>query len=207
MFIVLGFLIGFLAAIPIGPVNVFVVSQTLKRDFFHGFLAGLTTAVLDTVYCLIALMGFLRIKISLSPDVMPVMKVIAGFVVLLVSYRLVRDSKNFSLPQNGDKIPSDAARPIFGAVLLYVTNPTLYIFWIAVAGTMAGHNLVRTSGWTAIAFATACGLGSLIWYMLLVRFVAQRQFRIRPQTFRKILFYLGLALAAFGVYTIATIFF
>jgi threonine/homoserine/homoserine lactone efflux protein len=207
MFIVLGLLIGFVAAIPLGPVNVFVVSQTLKRDFFHGFLAGLTTAIMDGVYCLAALMGLLSIKIKLNPSVMSLMKVVAGFVVLLISYRLIHDSKNFSIPQDGDKIPAAAARPVLGVVLLYVTNPSLYIFWFAVAGTMTGHNLVRTTGWTAIAFAAACAVGSLIWYVLLVRFVARRQSRIHPETFRKILYYLGLALAAFGVYTIASIFF
>jgi threonine/homoserine/homoserine lactone efflux protein len=206
MFIALGLAIGFVAAIPLGPVNVFVVSQTLKRDFFHGLLAGGTTAVLDLAYCLIALMGFFRIKFSLSPSVMSMMKAVAGFIVLVISYRLVRDSKTFSLPQNDDKIPSASHRPILGVILLYVTNPSLYVFWFAVAGTMTGHNLVHSSGWTAVAFAAACGLGSLVWYVLLVRFVARRQSRIHPQTFRRILYYLGLALSGFGIYTIATIF-
>jgi L-lysine exporter family protein LysE/ArgO len=207
MFIAIGIAIGFVAAIPLGPVNVFVVSQTLKRDFFHGVLAGITTAVLDMAYCLIALMGFFQIKFSLSPSLMSAMKAVAGLIILVIAARLVRDSKTFSLPQDGDKVPAASARPILGVFLLYVTNPSLYIFWFAVAGTMTGHNLVHSSGWTAIAFAAACGVGSLIWYILLVRFVSRRQSRIHPETFRKILFYLGLGLAGFGLYTIATIFF
>ena len=207
MFIVLGIAIGFVAAIPLGPVNVFVVSQTLKRDHFHGVLAGITTAVLDVVYCLVALMGFFLIKISLSSSFIPIMKAGAGVVVLLISYRLVRDSKTFTLPQDGDKVPSAPHRPILGVILLYVTNPSLYVFWFAVAGTMTGHDLVQNTGWTPVAFAAACGAGSLIWYLLLVRFVSRRQSKIRPGTFRKILYYLGLALAGFGIYTIASIFF
>lgn len=207
MFIVLGLVIGFVAAIPLGPVNVFVVSQTLKRDHFHGVLAGITTAVLDLVYCLVALMGFFLIRISLSPSVMPLMKAVAGVVVLFISYRLVRDSKTFTIPQDGDKVPSAPHRPILGVILLYVTNPSLYVFWFAVAGTMTGHDLVHNTGWTPVAFAAACGLGSLVWYLLLVRFVSRRQSKIRPGTFRRILYYLGLGLAGFGIYTIATIFF
>jgi threonine/homoserine/homoserine lactone efflux protein len=207
MFIVIGLAIGFVAAIPLGPVNVFVVSQTLKRDFFHGILAGITTAILDMVYCLIALMGFFQIKFRVSPILMSVMKVVAGLIILLISYRLVRDSKTFSLPQNGDKIPAASHRPILGVILLYVTNPSLYMFWFAVAGTMTGHNLVHNTGWTAIAFAATCGLGSLLWYVLLVRFVSQHQSRIHPEMFRKILLYLGLALGLLGIYTIVSIFF
>ncbi len=207
MFMILGLAIGFLAAIPLGPVNVFVISQTLKRDFFHGVLAGLTTAFFDLAYCLIALVGFFKIKIDLSPVFMNVMKAIAGVIVLVISYRLVRESKTFTLPQNGDKVPAASHRPIFGAALLYVSNPSLYIFWFAVAGTMTGHNLVQKSGWTAVAFAAACGVGSLVWYFMLVRFVSRRQSRLHPMKFRKVLLYLGLALSGFGVFTIASIFF
>lgn len=35
-------------------------------------------------------------------------------VILFISYRLVRDSKTFSLPQNGDKVPSASAQPVLG---------------------------------------------------------------------------------------------
>jgi threonine/homoserine/homoserine lactone efflux protein len=207
MFMILGFAIGFAAAIPLGPVNVFVISQTLKRDFFHGVLAGLTTAFLDLVYCLVALVGFFKIKIDLSPVFMNVMKAIAGVIVLFIAYGLVRESKTFTLPRNGDKVPAASHRPIFGAALLYVSNPTLYMFWFAVAGTMTGHNLVQHNGWTAVAFAAACGVGSLVWYLMLVRFVSRRQSRLHPLKFRKVLFYLGLALSGFGIFTIASIFF
>ncbi|HVP91617.1 MAG TPA: LysE family transporter [Terriglobales bacterium] len=204
MFIVIGLVVGFVAAIPLGPVNVFVVSQTLKRDRFHGLLAGVTAAVLDMIFCLVALMGVLSLRISTKSPLMSLMKVVAGFIILLVSYRLIHDSKNLEIPQAGDKIPSAAARPILGVVLLYVTNPSIYVFWLAVAGTMTAHNLVQSRGWTAVAFAVACGLGSFLWYMLLVGFVAERQSKIRPETFRKVLYYMGLALAGLGVYTIAS---
>ncbi len=207
MFIVLGILAGLIASVPLGPINVFVVSQTLKRDFFHGILAGITTAVMDMAYCLIALMGFSLIRFRLSPPIMSIMKVVAGLIVLVIGFRLVRDSKTFSLPQNGDKIPSAPHRPILGVILLYVTNPSLYVYWIIVAGYMTGHDYVQNSGWTAVAFAAACGLSSFLWYVTLVRFVARRQSRIRPETFRKILNYLGLLLTGLGIFTIASVFF
>jgi len=195
-----------LAAIPVGPVNVFVISQALKRDFFHGLLAGLTAATLDTVFCIIALAGFFRIKLSLPPYSISVLKVLAAVIILLLSRKLIHDSKTFEIPQERNKIPSASPKPILGVLLLYVANPTLYMFWIAVASTVTGHHLVRYGTWTAIAFAASVGAGSLLWYLSLVRFVSHRQHRIKPETFRKILFYLGLALAAFAIYTLGTVF-
>ena len=64
--IIIGLMFGFIAAIPLGPVNVFVISQTIKRDFFHGFMAGLTAAVLDTIYCLIAVLGISQMTFNLD---------------------------------------------------------------------------------------------------------------------------------------------
>jgi hypothetical protein len=61
MFIFTGLLIGFIAAIPLGPINVFVISQTMKRDFFHGFIGGITACVLDAAYCLMAILGMSQI--------------------------------------------------------------------------------------------------------------------------------------------------
>ncbi len=207
MFILAGFLIGFIAAIPLGPVNVFVVSQTLKRDFFHGVLAGATTAVLDFIYCLVALVGFFRIKIDLSPIFMSIMKAGAGLVILIIANQLMRESKTWNLPQTSDKVPAAAHRPILGVISLYVSNPSLYMFWFAVAGTMTGHSLVSHKGWTPVVFAAACGLGSMLWYLGLVRFVSHHQSKLHPTKFRRILYYLSLALAGIGIYTIASIFF
>ena len=211
MFILLGIFVGLLASVPLGPVNVFVVSQALKRDFFHGLLAGLTAAALDASFCFVAMAGFFKIKIALPPYSMSVLKVLAAVIILLLSRKLIRDSQTFEIPREKDKIPSAAPKPILGVLLLYVANPTLYMFWIAVAGTVTGHrlmgsNLVRYGTWTAVAFAVAVGAGSLFWYVLLVRFVSKRQAKIRPETFRKILFYLGLALVAFAIYTLGTVF-
>ena len=206
MFILLGIFVGLLAAVPLGPVNVFVVSQALKRDFSHGLLAGLTAAMLDTVFCFVALAGFFQIKLNLPPYAMSVLKVVAAIIILLLSGKLIHDSRTFSIPRDGDKMPSAAPRPILGVLLLYVTNPTLYMFWVAVAGAVTGHRLVQFGAWTAVAFSAAVGVGSMLWYLSLVRFISLRQDRIKPETFRRILFYLGLALAAFAIYTLGTVF-
>ena len=205
--ILVGLLIGFIAAIPLGPVNVFVISQTLKRDYFHGLLGGLTTAVLDFLYCLVALASFFHIRSALNARVTTVMKGLGAIFLLLLSYRLLSTAKRFVLPSPGEKSPTLSARPVLGVLLLYISSPTLYAFWLAVAGTMIGHNVLGRSAWNTVLFSLACGVGSLLWYLLLVRFVAKRQNRLKPETFRKTLTWLALTLVVFAVYTLATLLF
>ncbi len=211
MFVLLGVFFGLLASVPIGPVNFFVVSQALRRDFLHGLMAGLTAAFLDATFCFVALAGFFQVKLNLPPYSMSVLKVIAAVIILLLASKLIKDSRTFEIPQDREGVPSASPKPILGVVLLYVTNPTLYMFWIFVAGTVTGHNLlgqnlVRYGTWTAVGFALVVGLSSFAWYLGLVRFVCYHQNRIRQETFRKVLYYLGLALAGFGLYTLASVF-
>jgi L-lysine exporter family protein LysE/ArgO len=212
MFILLGVFFGLLASVPVGPVNFFVASQALKRDFFHGLLAGMTASFLDLTFCFVALAGFFKVKLHLPIYFMSVMKVAAALIVLLLARKLIRDSRTFEIPQDRSRVPAATPKPVLGVVLLYVTNPTLYMYWIFVAGTVTGHNLlgqnlVRYGTWTAVGFALAVGLSSFSWYFGLVRFVCHHQSRIRQETFRKILFALGLALVAVAVYTLGTVIF
>jgi threonine/homoserine/homoserine lactone efflux protein len=206
VFVIVGLFVGLLAAVPVGPINLYVASQTLKRDFLHGLLAGLTTSLLDITACMIALTGFFKLKLSIGPDIRPALKVVAAIILILLSRKLIRDSQTFKIPAEGDRIPAATPKPVLGVLLLYATNPTLYMFWIAVAGTVTGHKIVQHGGWKAAVFAAACGVGSFSWYVSLVRFVSSRQSRIRPDVFRKILFYMGLALVAFAIYTLGTVF-
>jgi len=204
MFILLGIFAGLLAAVPVGPVNVFVISQALKRDFLHGLMAGLTAVVLDVSFSFVALAGFFKIKVNLPPHFMSYLKAAAAVIILLLARKLIRDSQTFEIPQERNRIPSPSPKPILGVVLLYVSNPTLYMFWLAVAGTVTGLLHSRLEGWTAVAFSASVGIGSLAWYLSLVRFVASRQHRLKSETFRRILFYLGLLLAAFAIIILGT---
>jgi threonine/homoserine/homoserine lactone efflux protein len=204
MFVLLGIIAGLLAAIPVGPVNVFIISQALKRDFLHGLMAGLTAVVLDISFAFIALAGFFKIKVNVPPHFISYVKAAGAFIILLLASKLIRDSKKFEIPQDREKIPAPTPKPILGVVLLYLSNPSLYIFWIAVAGTVTGLLHSRLEGWTAVAFAVSVGAGSLGWYLSLVRFVSNRQHRIKAATFRKLLFLLGLLLGGFAIVILGT---
>jgi threonine/homoserine/homoserine lactone efflux protein len=201
MFMVIGFFIGFLAAVPVGPVNIYIISQTLKRDFFHGMLAGLTTALLDMIYCLVALVGFFHISVNLDSH-SHWLKLAAGTILLLLGLKLLHDAKvfKFSRKEKSRQIVL-TPRPLLGVLLLYITNPSLYAFWIAVAGAVTAHGLLKEGFWPAVFFALACALGAITWYFFLVRFVSHYQARIQERTFKKLLYALGILLVVFALIT------
>ena len=202
MLVLLGLMVGFLAAIPLGPVNIFVISQTIKRDFLHGFLAGMTTAILDFIYCLIALVGFFHFSFGSSvTEAIPYLKIVSGLILVGIAVRLVKQAQDQPANKSLPKAPR-SARPVLGVVLLYVTNPSLYFFWLAVAGAVTAHHLVGNTGLRPVLFALSCGLGGLSWYFILVRYVSVHHHQLDPRIFKRVFLVLAVVLFGFAAYTI-----
>lgn len=205
--ILIGLVFGFVAAIPLGAVNVFVISQTVKRDFFHGFMGGLTAAVLDTIYCLIALLGISQVTFNLDRYLgLPILKVVAALVLIVLGFRLVQQAKTYKEAIPDKKSTSFSPRPMLGAVLLYVSNPALYAFWIVVAGTVTSHYWVSETTMSSVLFALSVGIGGLAWYFILTYYVAKYHHQFKAKTFRVIFLILAVVLFAIAAYTLITLF-
>ncbi len=195
---------GFVAAIPLGPINIYVVSNTLKRDFFHGAMGGVTAAVLDIVFCLFFLLGIVRV-VDIIQRYALILKILAALLLTAIGIRLVLQSRAFteeSWPERPTKI---SARPAVAVFLLYISNPALYGFWLGAASMATTHGWVKSTS-EAWLFSLAVGLGSVLWYLLLVSYVSRHHHQIRPRTFRKILIGLAVILLLFGGYTFLSVF-
>ena len=204
MFIILGFFIGCIASIPIGPLNLFAITQVMKRDFLHGYLVGLTAAVLDTVYCYMALLGMSHLTGNVN-FLSPYLKGIAVIVLFGIGIRMLIQAKNFEKIRTRTSTKA-VHRPILTAFLLYTTNPALYAFWFAVAGTITAHHLIRYPVWQAPFFALSVGTGAAAWYFLLTKHVAKYHHQFKTSTFKKIFYVIALVLFCFAFYTLVTLY-
>lgn len=206
MFFLVGIVLGFLAAIPLGPVNAFVISQSMKRNFFHGFISGITAAVLDFIYCLIALLGM-----SLVTDIIAQyqnhLKIAAGMIMLFVAWRVFRYSKKPVASRETKSPTSFTPKPIFMVIGLYVSNPSLYVWWLGAAGWAASHGWILHYAAAPYLFALSCGLGGFIWYTVMSYYVAKYHHMFRPRTFQRIFQVLAIVLVGFALYTFGGIFF
>ncbi len=205
MYILIALFVGFIAAIPIGPINVFAITQTLRRDFLHGFLVGLTAAFLDVVFCMIAITGMHELTTSIE-ELLPTIKILGIIIILLLAGRLFYQAKHCSIHKKESQSKmTTAPRPIIGALLLYIANPGLYMFWIAVGGTVTAHKLISPLEWNGLIFALMCGAGTAIWYFLLCRYVSKYHHQFEQKTFEKILVVTAVILVMLAVYTAVTL--
>ncbi|MBN1543696.1 LysE family transporter [candidate division KSB1 bacterium] len=195
--------IGIIAAIPVGPLNVFAISQTLRRDFLHGFLVGITASILDGVYFIIAFIG-LSYLTEESQAFLPALKIIGTLLLLAVAVRLLLKAREVDLPQV-ECSGSTVYRPILTALLLYLTNPFMVVFWLAVAGVVSAHEWISEDMQSAGAFASFIVVGSAVWYYFLIRYVSRTHHQLSPRAFKRILTTIAVILFAFALYTALSI--
>lgn len=206
MTFLIGFFIGFIAAIPVGPLNIFAVSQTLRHNFVHGLLTGLTASLLDIVYCFIAITGMTQIFSVLSRIESP-LKIIGAGILIGISIRLLTQRKSLENLQTFKSLSGAYSRPVFVGFLLYTSNPTIYAFWLAVAGIVTAHRWLRPGLWQPAIFALCCGVGSSVWYFILIKYVLKHKKFFKAKTFSGILTGLAILLIGFAAFSLATLFF
>jgi threonine/homoserine/homoserine lactone efflux protein len=115
--------------------------------------------------------------------------------------RLYLQSRTYKDALPDKKSSSFSARAILGVILLYVTNPTLYAFWIFVAGIVSSHYLG-----SPLLFALSVGIGGLTWYFILTYYVAKYHHQFKAKTFRVIFLVLAISLFGLAAYTLLSIF-
>ena len=57
IYLMKGFIIGFVLPIPIGPAGILCIRRTIAQCKLHGFLTGLSAAVSDMMYSIVAAFG------------------------------------------------------------------------------------------------------------------------------------------------------
>lgn len=201
----MGFIVGFLEAIPIGPLKIYAVSQTLKHNLLHGLLIGLTSSLLDTITCFIALTGMTQISSILTRLESP-LKLIGAGILIVISIRLVAKRKAF---ENARPLQSHSiaySRPVVVSFFLYTSNPTIYAFWLGVASILTGHRWLRPGLWQPAVFALGCGIGGIVWYFILIKYVSKYRHFFTPKALSRIIISLAILLIGFAAFSLVTLF-
>ncbi|HBX46972.1 MAG TPA: lysine transporter LysE [Porphyromonadaceae bacterium] len=87
--IIKGFIIGFLIASPMGPINMLVVQRTLSRGYRHGLVTGLGALLSDLIYAFVTLMGLSLVSDLLEKNEL-IFQSVGGAVLVIFGYIVFR---------------------------------------------------------------------------------------------------------------------
>lgn len=155
----LGIALGVVTGMPIGVVNVAILDAAVRGERRYAIGIGAGGAIADSIHAAIAFIGIGRL-ISEHPSWSRVLAIVAAIVI--ASYAL------FASRSRPARTARRGRRGVLAGLLLTLPNPAALGAWCAVAAALWPTITLAP----AIAIAMGVGVGSVIWFTLLARFIS-----------------------------------
>ena len=205
--LVVGFLAGFLGAIPPGPLNVTCLRKGLQGKHREAYRVAVGGSVVDALVCLLIGLGlgWILEKVVTNPWVRSVLAVFLvgyGLKLLLVDRRRDRiDFDERALPPSDALSPRAPAgiRSFLTGLLQAAANPALFVNWTILVSFLVSHRLFVPSVPSALGFALGVGIGVFAWFTVLIELVERLELKAGAWVSRSTVL-AGVLLVGFGVF-------
>ena len=195
------FFIGFSIAMPIGPIGLLCIKNTLSHGFKVGFAVGLGAALADSFYGFLA-GGGLAIISKLLLNHITYIKFIGGIFLIYLGAREIRTcfNRNHNISSKATNIKShDFLRTVSTVFLLTLTNPATIISFVAIFATVGNSSI---NNFEIFIMILGVFLGSLLWWLILAITVSRIKHKISEKLIMKIKIISGSFLIGFGGYAL-----
>lgn len=179
---ILGMASGFLASIPVGPINVAIINEGAQRGFRWALLIGLGALVMETAYCSLAFAGFSG-RFT-SPFLHATIEFLSFLATLFfgVKYLLVRE-----LPASTKSVERVEHRlhPHTAFMIGFVRvlgNPGVLLFWVALSAAFVSHEWIENTRASKAACVLGMSAGATAWFVFLSFVVSMGHGRFSTKT-------------------------
>jgi len=205
IFLISAYLLGFLAAIPAGPVQVEVVRRSVNGHLKPSFMVILGAFIADVFYGSIAFFGiapFLEKKI-----VMAVFGLAGGLILTVLGIISIKHSlQDEEIIYTPDHLKRKRWA-FLGGLSLSATNPMMILWWLTGVKIFKDIGLITSlDSRTAISFLSAGSLGLASYLAGLSLFIFWAKKFISKRTLRRINLFFGSFLVVIAIYFIYTSF-
>jgi putative LysE/RhtB family amino acid efflux pump len=167
--LIVGFGLGFLVALQLGPMSLFLIRSTLRRGWSVGLAIGAGIALVDALYAAAGAAGAAPL-LAIGP-----LRLILGLVGAAVLVALgIRTLFSALRVRQGLEVPSEVAGPrraFLTSLAATASNPSTIASWAAIFAAASVAGATGSSG-GAVALVAGVALGSLAWVTLLATGVA-----------------------------------
>jgi threonine/homoserine/homoserine lactone efflux protein len=202
--VLLGAVIGFLVAAPVGPVAVLCIQRTLADDRGVGYSTGLGAAIADTVFGALAIFSVAFVQSFLS-DHHDLVRLVGGVVLVIMGAWGIFGRKKVRRSEEAAQRPrvdhATLLQAFASAFIVTILNPITILAFISIFATVGVS--VKTEGlidsWILIF---GVFIGALFWWGLLVSITAIFRQRFTDKGLRWLNRLSGLLILGFGVYAL-----
>jgi threonine/homoserine/homoserine lactone efflux protein len=194
-----GVVMGLIAAVPVGPVNLICIRRSFAFGTLNGFVSGLGAALGDGIFAAITGFGLTWIA-QLIEGYATVIELIGGAMMVWMGYRIfVAPPVTRCVEEKGEGEGTNLAHAMVSTFLLTITNPaTLLAFTVMFAGLgglAGGAGTFHDAGFVVAGVV----LGSAGWWLALTAVIGLFHTRIDETAMRRINRGSGFLVAVFGL--------
>ena len=131
-----GFIIGSSLIIAIGPQNLFVINQGIKRKYI--LITVLICSLSDAILIIIgiSLSSFL---IDINNSLIDFLKILGGIWLIFYGLRKIVNSKNYKINNEISKNQKELRTTIINLLIITYINPHVYIDTVILLGTISSN--------------------------------------------------------------------
>jgi threonine/homoserine/homoserine lactone efflux protein len=203
-----GIVCGLVVSVPVGPVNLTVINQALRRGFGAALLIGLGAVCADSIYASLALWGHSsilqtpriygvpRTNIVLGVRIAAVV-VIAGLGIRHLLFKAERlDASEAAANKLDDRWHHP--RSFFLGFALTITNFMLVVVWATLITVAFAHEWVTPRLASRILCITGVLVGGSTWFCLMSFFVSRAHRRVKSETLTRLVRSCGVLFLCFA---------
>ena len=129
-----GLIIGSTLIIAIGPQNLFVINQGLKKSFV--FTVVLFCSLSDSILIIIGI-NLSSVIVGINPNTIIILKILGGIWLAFYGLNKIRYLSKIRNLQNIDTIESDFKKILISLFLITYANPHVYLDTIILIGSIS----------------------------------------------------------------------
>jgi threonine/homoserine/homoserine lactone efflux protein len=211
--IVIGGIIGFILAMPPGPIAMSVIKIGLDNGRKQAFQMSLGTAMMDMFYCTLAVFTASAIDSTISaffkqnPVILLFFQI--AVILLLITFGIYQFKKhqekqiNSTLTKHTPKFIDNLTQrgPFLLGIALALTNianPTFFPSLTIISAWTHKFNLFEITFLHNVIFSVGFGLGNFAWLYLLAFIVMKNKHKLSEMTLFRIRQFAGLTFIGFG---------
>jgi putative LysE/RhtB family amino acid efflux pump len=188
----IGFGLGFLVSLQLGPMSLFLVRSTLRGGLAVGLAIGGGIALVDALYAACGAAGAASL-LAIDP-LHTSLSLIGAAVLLALGVRTLRDAFRVRLgAETRDEVASPL-RAFSTSLAATASNPATIASWAAIFAAASGAGAADAP----VAMVTGVGVGSLCWVTLLATGTAAARRAVGDRAVRIADAIAGVGLLAFG---------
>jgi threonine/homoserine/homoserine lactone efflux protein len=177
-----GLVSGFLVSIPVGPINVTIINDGSRKGFLWAILIGFGAVVMEAIYCTIGFAGFTTFFDTKA--VKASMQLISFLLMLFLGLKYLVIPTVPATSKSIEKV-EEKFHPHSAFMIGFVRvlgNPSVLLFWVALAATFMSHEWVEDHWVTKGACVVGVTLGAALWFALLSYLVSRSHWKFSTRT-------------------------